>query len=588
MRAGFVRPTCLVCVALCAAFLFSSFANRASLATQQGRQLKRDQATTQEKRIALVIGNGEYQFAGRLPNPATDAAEVSKALREVGFDVFVGTDCTKEKMERLIDDFGAKLAQGGEHAVGVFYYAGHGVQIKGTNYLVPVDARAQSESDVRYRAVDVDFLLGKMDDAKSGVNIIILDACRDNPFSRSFRNSSNGLAQVTAPRGTLIAYATSPGKVATDSGVYRSSLIAALRTPGLNVLDVFQEVGAKVDRETKGQQTPWQSSSLTGRFFFVPSVEQASVPKPSQPDSKKAGDPAAAEQEAWEEVRNSTDVEDFREFLKNFPNGTYAGTAKVKLRKREAAVKPSPSTPTGSDTSSLPPTSSNPTAPSPGTQVEGPAGIKFVFIQAGQFQMGSENGGLDEQQVHRVVITAPIWMGKYEVTQAEWEAVMGSNPSYFKGRDLPIEKVSWDDCQEFIRKLNAKGDGYTYRLPTEAEWEYACRAGSTGDYAGNLDAMGWYDKNSGGKTHQVGQKQANAWGLYDMHGNVWEWCQDWYGPYPGNSVTNPSGPTTGSARVYRGGSWLIPAAECRSGDRNAAMPGHGNPTLGFRLVRARK
>jgi eukaryotic-like serine/threonine-protein kinase len=213
------------------------------------------------------------------------------------------------------------------------------------------------------------------------------------------------------------------------------------------------------------------------------------------------------------------------------------------------------------------------------------ARIEVVYIPAGEFQMGSRNGELDEGPVHRVVIPEPIWMGKYAVTQAQWESVMGNNPSHFKGHNLPVETVSWDDCQEFIRRLKAIGDGYTYRLPTEAEWEYACRAGTTGDYAGNLDAFGWYEKNSGDETHPVGQKEPNAWGLYDMHGNVWEWCADWYGTYLSYSVTNPTGPSSGSLRVRRGGSWGGTAAYCRAAARSRNSPGARRNYLGLRLVR---
>ena len=211
----------------------------------------------------------------------------------------------------------------------------------------------------------------------------------------------------------------------------------------------------------------------------------------------------------------------------------------------------------------------------------------FVRIPAGEFMMGSGNGAADERPVHRVRISRSFEMGKYEVTQAQWEAGMGSNPGHYKGLNLPVENVSWEDVQQFIQKLNAPNDGYIYRLPTEAEWEYACRAGSTGDYAGALDAMAWYGSNAAGTTHPVGQKKPNSWGLYDMHGNVWEWCQDWFdGSYYTQSPSvDPRGPGAGSSRVLRGGNWVLGPGFLRSARRSGRTPGLRQNDLGFRLVR---
>ena len=221
----------------------------------------------------------------------------------------------------------------------------------------------------------------------------------------------------------------------------------------------------------------------------------------------------------------------------------------------------------------------------------------FVLIPAGEFMMGSENGSGDEEPIHKVKISRPFEMGKCQVTQAQWRAVMmgdkwwaklmRNNPSRFEGANLPVESVSWDDAQEFIKKLNAKNDGYLYRLPTEAEWEYACRAGSTGDYAGDLEEMVWHSGNSAGKTHPVGEKKPNAWGLHDMHGNVWEWCMDWYSSdyYKQSPSVDPTGPSTGSYRVGRGGSWSYLALFCRSAYRNWFAPSVRTGILGFRLMR---
>jgi formylglycine-generating enzyme required for sulfatase activity len=222
-------------------------------------------------------------------------------------------------------------------------------------------------------------------------------------------------------------------------------------------------------------------------------------------------------------------------------------------------------------------------------------GMEFILIPAGSFTMGAdknfEAADDDETPQHRVSISKPFYLGKYEVTQAQWTAVMGSNPSNFKDRSNPVEHVSWDDVQVFIRRLNQQEGHNRYRLPTEAEWEYAARAGSTGAYsfgddADSLGRYGWYGGNSGGKTHPVGQKEPNAWGLYDMHGNVFEWVQDWYGTgyYSNSPVNDPGGPSSGSFRVIRGGGWNFIAQGCRSGLRFNYSPAYRHFIIGFRLA----
>jgi len=223
-------------------------------------------------------------------------------------------------------------------------------------------------------------------------------------------------------------------------------------------------------------------------------------------------------------------------------------------------------------------------------------GMEFVYIQPGRFTMGSpsnESGRDNDERQHQVTLTKGFYMQTTEVTQGQWQRVMGSNPSWFKncGDDCPVEEVSWNDAQDFIRRLNQREGTDKYRLPTEAEWEYAARAGSTtrfcfGNDNGQLGQYAWYDNNSGSKPHSVAQKKPNAWGLYDMHGNVWEWVQDWYGNYPSGSVTDPTGPSSGSSRVFRGGSWNAGAGDCRSAYRYRSTPGGRSNYLGFRLARA--
>jgi formylglycine-generating enzyme required for sulfatase activity len=217
-------------------------------------------------------------------------------------------------------------------------------------------------------------------------------------------------------------------------------------------------------------------------------------------------------------------------------------------------------------------------------------GMELVLIPAGTFTMGSEDGESDERPARQVTISRPFYLGKYEVTQGQWQAIMGNNPSLFRGDPkLPVEQVWWSDVQAFIGKLNAKEGGNLYRLPTEAEWEYAARAGSTlaygfGNEVSRLGEYAWYRDNAGGKTHPVGQLKPNAWGLYDMHGNVMEWVQDWYGRYSDKPVTDPPGPPSGSHRMRRGGAWNSVATVCRSSNRYS-VPGFRDDFLGFRLVR---
>jgi len=225
-------------------------------------------------------------------------------------------------------------------------------------------------------------------------------------------------------------------------------------------------------------------------------------------------------------------------------------------------------------------------------------GMKLRLVPAGDFLMGSpgtESVRENQETQHRVSIAKPFYMGVTEVTQEQYQKVMGKNPSEFKGPQNPVEQVSWADAVEFCRKLSAmpaeKTAGHVYRLPTEAEWEYACRSGTTtaysfGDDASRLGDYGWFEGNSDSSTHPVGEKKPNVWGLYDMQGNVVEWCQDRYGKYPSGSATDPTGATSGSFRVVRGGSWDYDARFCRSAARGRLTPVFRIYHLGFRVLRS--
>ena len=218
------------------------------------------------------------------------------------------------------------------------------------------------------------------------------------------------------------------------------------------------------------------------------------------------------------------------------------------------------------------------------------APVPLILVEAGRFQMGGFGIGADEQPVHEVRFTQCFGLGQTEVTQSQYEAIMGNNPSRFKDARLPVERVSWEEAVTYCKRLTTRERaagrlpaGFEYTLPTEAEWEYACRADTRGGFAGELDRMGWYLENSSSSPHPVGQKQPNAWGLYDMHGNVWEWCSDGYGAYLGISVDDPSGTTNGAFRVLRGGGWRDIERNCRSALRARATPGSSGDILGFRV-----
>lgn len=226
-----------------------------------------------------------------------------------------------------------------------------------------------------------------------------------------------------------------------------------------------------------------------------------------------------------------------------------------------------------------------------GVPLLGKTVMLFAFCPAGSFTMGSpaaEDGHSSDENQVSVTLSKAFWMAKTEVTQAQWMAIMGNNPSSFNGYDLPVESVSWDDAQKFIKKVNDIGvipEGWKVVLPTEAQWEYAARAGGKGIYAGidQIDKVAWYHDNSDSKTHPVGMKKGNSWGLHDMSGNVWEWCSDWYGDMlPGGF--DPTGPFSGSFRVIRGGSWNRAAYSCRAASRRSNPPSSTINNLGFRLA----
>ncbi|MDP2809597.1 MAG: caspase family protein [Rhodocyclaceae bacterium] len=288
-----------------------------------------------ERKVALVIGNAAYK-GSPLVNPVNDARDISARLTKLGFDVILKTDVGQREMSRAVTQFGQRLKEG---STALVYYAGHGIQSRGRNFLVPVDAEIAQESSIRSEAIDMDQILEQLQPAR--VSVVILDACRNNPFERRFRSGAGGgLAQMDAPKGTLIAYATAPGKVALDgdgrNGLYTAELLKALNDPDRRVEDVFKQVRNNVARQTDDRQIPWESSSLTGDLYFArptggATAAAASAATAAVPSALTIADPAAFELEFWRSVEKDGRPEDYRAYLDKYPNGQFAELARIHL-----------------------------------------------------------------------------------------------------------------------------------------------------------------------------------------------------------------------------------------------------------------
>jgi hypothetical protein len=320
-------------------------------------------------RHALVIGNSSYKHAP-LTNPLNDARAMADSLQRVGFRVVKLENASQPRMHEAIRQFGEMLRAGG---VGLFYYAGHGVQVKGRNFLIPVDAAIEREDEVPYKAIDAQQVLDKMESAKNPLNIVVLDACRNNPFARRSRSAAAGLALMEAPVGAIIAFATAPGAEASDgdgkNGIYTQHLLQYMTQPGLKVEDVFKRVRLAVRQRTNGAQIPWENTSLEGDFYFVPpTVAEASATAP--PSAKQPPDPKAIELEFWNTIKNSTNPYDYKAYLERFPNGEFAPLARVRA---EAATTPRAASDSGPKVADARPTSE----PSPSAPPRSSEGFSF-------------------------------------------------------------------------------------------------------------------------------------------------------------------------------------------------------------------
>ena len=521
------------------------------------------------RKVALVIGNGKYQ-SQPLPNPPQDARAMTAALTKLGFETTSLMDADRATMLRGLTEFRQKLRGAG---VGLVYFAGHGIQMEGQNYLIPTDADMTQEDSVKYNTVSQQNMLDELDRGGTPIKIIILDACRNNPFERG-RGNSGGLAAVSnAAKGTLIAYATSPGRVALDgkvgeNGLYTTHLLRALQTPGLGIEEVFKATRVSVAEASKGQQIPWETTSLVGSLTLLPGG--ASKAQGVTLASAAVVEPGVGTTRSASPVKR----------LENYAVGTV-------FRDRDCKECP-----------------------------------EMTVVPAGSFMMGSPASESErhpsEGPQKQVTFVKPFAVGRFEVSFDEWQTCLFEGTEPWKddktnatpcnhwpsdsgwGREKrPVINVSWEDAQRYVAWLSKK-TGRNYRLLSEAEWEYTARAGATtarpwGAALGQNQAYcrdcapvaSSKDKQEVGKgTHVVGTLTANAWNLHDMLGNAWEWTSDCKSPDLSTTPVTGQTSTQGdcSHRAIRGGSWETAAKGVRSAARSFYPVSRRENNIGFRVA----
>lgn len=496
-------------------------------------------------RLALVVGNDSYQTISKLQNARADADSMADAFRQAGYAVTLRKDRNQREFKDDVRDLRSKI-RGGDEVV--FFYSGHGVALGATNYLLPTDVRGQSEAQIMDDALALSDVLAQLAEAQPALTLAIIDACRDNPFPPRGGKSigSRGLVGAAAATGQMVIYAAGTGQQALDrlsandpvkNGVFTRAFVAEMKTPNVPIDRVLKQVRTRVAaaaRSVGHAQVPAIYDQVEGDFYFY---RQASI---------------VPETVAQQPVRPAPVPSPERIVTGPMPTARRAGDVF-----RNCSDCP-----------------------------------ELVVIPSGSFTMGGNE--YDHEKPEHGVSIMSFALGKTEVTQGQWRSVMGSNPSHFQdcGDACPVERVSWNDVQDYIKRLNAK-TGQRYRLPSEAEWEYAARGGTTtkwhhGDGETALGEYAWYDANSGDKTHAVAQKRANSFGLFDMHGNAWEWVEDCFHDNYSGAPSDGSAWTTGcngeTRRVLRGGSWFFDPAGLRSARRHGAPPGDQSSLAGFRLA----
>ncbi|MBK7000404.1 MAG: SUMF1/EgtB/PvdO family nonheme iron enzyme [Rhodoferax sp.] len=500
-----------------------------------------------EKSYALVIGASNYRNGwSRLPGVLDDVKAVEAVLGKQGFTVTRVIDPTREQLDAALRSFVGKYGQKVNDRL-LVYFAGHGHTLTTAaggklGYIVPVDAPNPNLDLGGFKATaysmnTIEDLAKQMDSRHA---LFLFDSCFSGTIFRTRSGVPDSISDKTSKPVRQFITAGDEEQPVPDQSIFRRQLVEGLGEDAEADLNRDGYItGSELGMFLEDKVTNYSRRTQTPRHGKI-----------QNPDLDKG----------------------------DFVFVSLKGRAGTQV----ASIVPEPVTPL------QPVRPVAPVAPATNPPSED-FGIRMVRIPAGSFEMGSNDGDSDEKPVHRVSVRA-FELGATEVTQGQWRAVMGSNPSNFKdcGNDCPVEMVSWDDVQEFIKKLNQK-TGKQYRLPSEAEWEYACRAGGRHQYCGSddLDAVAWYSNNSGNKTQPVGKKQANAWGLYDMTGNVWEWVQDcWNESYSG-------APTDGSAwmsgncglRAVRGGSWSNLPRNARAANRYWDVTANRDNSFGLRLAR---
>lgn len=540
-------------------------------------------AQPREPRVALVIGNSEYVQTGwQLANPQNDALLMADTLSSIGFDVQLLLNATEEEMEDAFAIYGERLAQAGPDTVGVLYYAGHGVQSQGSNYLIPVDARPRTEQDVWRQAPRLGEALQYIESAGNAVNFVILDACRNNPLPSATRNVGGGLAAVPRSQGLLIAYSTEPGYTAADgqgasNSPFTQALADVLPTQGLVAELAFKRVADRVKTETGGAQNPFYNSGLTGAdFFFAGGGGPAFVePPPQQTILPEATSPVQLTP----------------------PDILFGANGAAEAAIYALQVNRSVGDRQFRDCQDCP---------------------LMAAIPAGSFTMGSPTGEVgrkdNEAQTRRPIEVAMFGIGVNEITWTEWEAcVLGGgcpdlierirpNEAQWAYGERPVTHVSFDEANQYVAWLNSKlpAERATYRLPSEAEWEYAARAGTTTPFHTGATISGVQANYNAGRVYadepkgtylrkpaRVASYTENAFGLHDMHGNVWEWTADCYASDLNEKPLDASAHDWPACRTHatRGGAWNHVPSYVRSAARDSQNATHWSNTGGFRVAR---